>query len=94
MGEGVQYWSVSDPSVPWLWTIPGPDVAHSYSSYPPGPLTVGVDSDYLSLGTYTSQLTGYHGPGTLDSPQTITLALLVLEPFRVHLPIVLRQTSQ
>lgn len=90
MGEGVQYWSVSDSAVPWLRSIPGPDVAHSYSSYPPGPLTVIVDSDDLSVGTYTSQLIVDAGLGTLDSPQTITITLEVRGPFSVHLPIVLR----
>jgi PAS domain-containing protein len=94
MGEGVQYWSVSESTAPWLQSIPGPDVAHSYSSYPPGPLTVSVDSDDLSVGMYTSQLTIDGGLGTLDSPQTITITLLVLEPIRVHLPVVLRQHSQ
>lgn len=92
MGEGVQYWSVSDSAVPWLRSIPGPDVA--YSSYPPGPLTVIVDSDDLSVGMYESYLTVDGGLGTLDSPQTIEVTLLVLETFRIYLPIVLRQHSQ
>jgi hypothetical protein len=93
IGEGVEYWTVSESTVPWVRSIPGPDVAYSYASYPPGPLTVIVDSDDLSAGTYISQLTVDGGLDTLDSPQTITITLCVLEPFRVHLPIVLRQDS-
>jgi formylglycine-generating enzyme required for sulfatase activity len=79
MGEGVQYWSVSDASVPWLWTIPGPDVAEG-GTYPSGPLTVGVRGDDLSLGTYMSHLTVDGGIDTLDSPQVITVTLSVVEP--------------
>lgn len=79
MGEGVGSWSVSDPSVPWLWTIPGPEVAEG-GTYPSGPLTVGVRGDGLSLGTYTSHLTVAGAADALDSPQVITVTLSVIEP--------------
>jgi len=79
MGEGGGSWSVSDPSVPWLWTIPGPDVAEG-GTYPSGPLTVGARGDDLSLGTYTGQLTVAGGTDALGSPQVITVTLWVTEP--------------
>ncbi len=76
LGEGVQYWSVSKSSVSWLRTIPSPDIS---ASYPPGPLTIIIDSASLPVGTYTTRLNlGIDaGKSGSSSPQTITVTLTV-----------------
>ncbi len=90
LGEGVQYWSISESEVPWLRTIPSPHNATSYRSYPPGPLTFIVKSADLPAGTYTTTLTVDAGVGILDSPQTITVTLDVGSRL-IHLPYILKK---
>ncbi len=77
LGEGVQYWSVEASNASWLRTIPSPDIATSYSMYPPGPLTFIVDSANLPVGSYTTTKTVDGGENVLDSPQTVTVTLSV-----------------
>jgi hypothetical protein len=63
---------------------------------PTGPqgaqMPVVVDSTGYSLGTYGGSITVTASPlDTLDSPQTVTMTLVVVpEVYRLHLPVVLR----
>lgn len=88
IGEGNQYWSVGESSVPWLRTIPSSDIALSYNSYPPGPLTFIADSSGLPPGTYTTELEVDAGQNTNDSPQTIEVALHIKQPTHIYLPVI------
>jgi hypothetical protein len=88
LGEGIQYWSVEASNASWLRTIPSPDIATSYRAYPPGPLTFVIDSSSLPIGTYTTTLTINGGAGTLDSPQAISVILIVAEAKHIYLPMI------
>lgn len=87
LGEGVQYWSVESPSVTWLRTIPAPEIATSYSEYPPGLLTFIIDSEDFPIGTYDTSIS-VHAGDIIDSPQIVTVTLDVKEAKLIYLPIV------
>ena len=90
LGEAVGYWSVERCGVPWLRTIPSPDVAISYLAYPPGPLTLIVESAGLSVRTYTTTVT-VSAAGAADSPQTVMVRLdVIAEAEYAYLPMLVR----
>lgn len=90
LGEGVQYWSVEASSASWLRTIPSPNIAISYSTYPPGPLTFVINSADLPTGIYTTTLTVNGGAGTLNSPQVVNVTLTVFQVKHIYLPLIIR----
>lgn len=77
LGEGVdKRWTVSEPSVSWLRTIPSPG-----NAYQPGPLTFIVDSASLGPGVYTASVDISAVAGAVNDPQTIRVTVFVTDPW-------------
>ena len=76
LGGGVEKrWRVSNPTVPWLRTVPytnSPD-----DGFYSGPLTFIVDSTNLGPGTYTTQVTVTADSGVLDNSQNVSVTLVI-----------------
>jgi hypothetical protein len=81
IGDGAADYSLSQPTHPWLRTIPSYDFNYvGWTWFAAGPLTFVVDSANLPIGTYTSTVTITTHPKVGDSPQTITVTLRVVPP--------------
>ena len=86
-GEGVQYWNVEMPNETWLRAIPSPSIVQNHYSYPPGPLTLIIESSDLPIGEYTTEVIVRAGE-ILDSLQTIPITVHVFEPECFYIPII------
>jgi hypothetical protein len=87
LGEGVQFWRVEMPNVPWLRAIPSPSIVQNYFEYPSGPLTLIIESSDLTVGLYTAEVVVRAGDIS-DSPQTVTVRVKVVAPQWLFLPVV------
>jgi hypothetical protein len=77
LGAPVRYWQVSDPTVSWLRTIPGPNYATGNASFPAGPLTLIVDTEGLEPGRYSTQLTVSAADDATIAPKILIVNLRV-----------------
>ena len=78
LGEGVQYWSIEEPYVSWLRSLPSTLTHANHTEYPPGPLTLIVESSELPIGFYSTEISVSAGD-IIDSPQIVTVNLNVIE---------------
>lgn len=79
LGEGTQYWSIAQPTVPWLRAIPSPSIVANHTEYPPGPLTLIVESSDLPIGSYLTEI-NVSAENVINSPQTLSIIVNVIEP--------------
>jgi hypothetical protein len=80
-GDGTMTWSVAaDQS--WI-------VVSSLGGTAPTDIIVSADPTGLSVGEYTGNIT-ITAPGAANSPQTAAVTLNVREPYRIYLPITLK----
>jgi hypothetical protein len=79
LGREVRYWKVQSSGVPWLRTIPSPDIAIGYVEYPSGPLTFIVDSSGLAPGKYSTDIfvSTQSDYKVISSPQKVNVTLMV-----------------
>ena len=92
-GEGVKYWSIDPPTETWTRTIPDPVILKNVADYPPGKISIIIESSELQIGSYSTDLFVY-ADGIIGSPQKIKVNLHVEEGFSTYLPLSMRDFFQ